>query len=156
MCSSAFISISLDMSLLDVPFSRFPQVLSLPTCPTSETSATSTSFCGSRNNPYASARWSGMSGRVAHPTQNTGKEPNFYCCLNEEHTPINFPDSFPCRDDATIISAAEDPEVLYSGASSSSKRTAASRVPTMIGSFGASPWKQRLELIDSEHTGDWC
>ena len=156
MCSSAFISISLDMSLLDVPFSRFPQVLSAPTCPTSQTSATSTSFCGSRNNPCASVCWSRMSGRVANPTENKGNEPNFYSYLNEEHTPINFPDSFPCRDDATVISAAEDPEVPYSGASSSSKRTAASRVPTMLGSFGASPWKQRLELIDSEHTGDWC
>ena len=78
------------------------------------------------NNPCASARWSRMSGRVAHPTENKGNEPNFYSNLNEEHTPINFLDSFPCRDDATVISAAEDPEVPYSGASSSSKRTAAS------------------------------
>ena len=59
--------------------------------------------------------------------KNTGYEPNFHSYLNEEHTPINFSDSFPCRDDATIISAAEDPEVLYSGASSSSKQTAPSK-----------------------------
>ena len=65
---SALISISLDTSLLNVPFSRFPQVLSSPTCPTSQTSTTSTSFCGSRNNPRVSARWSGMSGRTANPT----------------------------------------------------------------------------------------
>ena len=37
----------------------------------------------------------------------TGNEPNFNSNMNEEHTPINLPDShrsFPCRDDATIIS----------------------------------------------------
>ena len=149
--SSALISISLAMSLLNVPFSRCPQVLFSPTCPTSQTSATSTSFCGSRNNPCASARWSGMSVRLPKPTQNTSYEPNFYSYLNEdqEHAPIHFPDSFPCRDDATIISAAEDPEVPYSGACSSSKQAAASRVLTMLGSLGASPWKQRPELIDS-------
>ena len=70
--SSALMSIPLDTSLLNVPFSRFPQVLSSPACPTSQTSATSSSFCGSRNNPCASARWGGMSGRMANPTQNTG------------------------------------------------------------------------------------
>ena len=70
--SSALISISLDMSLLNVPFSRFPHVLSSPSCPASQTSAISTSFCGSGNDPCASARWSGMSGRMANPTQNTG------------------------------------------------------------------------------------
>ena len=41
-----------------------------------------------------SARWSGMSGRLANPTKNKGNEPNFYSYLNEEHTSINFPDSF--------------------------------------------------------------
>ena len=71
----------------------FLKVLSSPTCPTSQTSATSTSFCGSRNNPRASGHWSGMSGRIANPTRNTGYEPNFYSYMNEEHTPINLPDS---------------------------------------------------------------
>ena len=146
---SALISISLDTSLLNVPFSRFPQVLSSPTCPTSQTSTTSTSFCGSRNNPRVSARWSGMSGRTANPTQNTGYEPNFHSYLHEEHTPINFPDSFQCRDGATIISAAQDTEVPCSGPSSSSKQTAAGRVPIMLGSLGASPWKQRPQLVDN-------
>ena len=137
------------MSFLNIPFSRFPQVLSSPTCPTSQTSATSTSFCDSRNNPCASSHWSGMSGRTANPTQNTGHEPNFYIYMNEEHTPINLPDSFQCRDDTTIISAAKDPGVPYSGASSSSKQTAASIVPTMLGSLRASSWKQRPDLVDS-------
>ena len=82
-----------------------------------------------------------MSGRMANPTQNTGYEPNFYSYLKKEHTPIVLLDSFQCRDDATIISAAEDPEVPYSGASSSSKQTAAGRVPTMLGSLGTSRWK---------------
>ena len=68
-CSSALFSLSLDMSLLNVPTSRFPRALSSPTCLTSQTSATSTSFSGRRNNPCASARLSGMSGRMAreHP-----------------------------------------------------------------------------------------
>ena len=117
--------------------------------PTSQTSATSTSFGGSRQNPCASDHWSGMSSRMANPTPNTGYEPNFYTYMNEEHTPVNLPDSFQCRDDATIISAAEDPEVPHSGASSSSKQTAASRVPTMLRSTGASLWRQRNELVDS-------
>ena len=64
-------------------------------------------------------------------------------------TPINLRDSFPCRNDATIISAAEDPEVPHSGASRSSKQTAASRLPTMLGSLGASLWKQRPDSVDS-------
>ena len=94
-----------------------------------------------------------MSGCLANPTPNTGYEPNFYSYMNLEQTPINVPDSHrssQCRDDATIISATEDPEVFpYSGTSSSSKQTAASRVPPMIGSSGASLLKQRLESIDS-------
>ena len=40
-------------------------------CPTSRTSATSTSFGDSGQNPCASARWSGMSGCLANPTPNT-------------------------------------------------------------------------------------
>ena len=47
-------SFSLDMSFSNVPFSRFPQVSSSPTCLTSQTSAISTWFCGSRNNPCGS------------------------------------------------------------------------------------------------------
>ena len=113
------------------------------------TSATSTSFVGSGQNLCASAHWSGMSGRLANPTQNTGYEPNLYSCINEEHTPINPPDSFQCRDDATTISAAEDPEAPYPGASSSSKQTAASKASTMSGSSGVSLCKQRPESVDS-------
>ena len=108
-----------------------------PTCLTSRTSATSTSF-------------GGLAARPIRP-QNTGYEPNFYSYMNEDHTLINIPDShssFQCRDDATITSATEDPGVPYWGASSSSKQTAASRVPTMLGSFGASLWKQRPESVD--------
>ena len=96
-----------------------------------------------------------MSGRLANPTQNTGYEPNLYRCINEEHTPINPPDSFQCRDDATIISAAEDPEVPYPGASSSSKQTAASKVSTMSESSGVSLCKQRPESVDSRARLMW-
>ena len=76
------------------------------------------------------------------PTPNTGYEPNFHSYMNEEHTPINLPDSHRCfqgRDDATIISATEAPEVPCSGASSSSKQTAA-----WVG------WQS------CEHSGNWC
>ena len=88
-----------------------------------------------------------MSGYLANPTPNTGYEPNFYSYMNEEHTPINLPDShrsFQCRDDAT-----EDPEGFPHSGASSSKQTAASRVPTMFGSRGASLWKQWPESVDS-------
>ena len=112
---SALISISFFMSLMDGPLGRFPRVTSSPT-----------SFAGRKLNPCASARWSGMSGCLANPTPNTGY---FYSYVNEEHTPINLPDShrsFQCRDDATT----EDPEGFpHSAASSSSQQTAASRLP---------------------------
>ena len=149
---SAHIAISFALSLLHVPSVRFPPVTSSPTCSLSKSSASPTSFGGSRQNPCASAHWSGMSGCLANPTPNTGHEPNFYSYMNEEHTPINLPDShrsFQCRDDATIISATEDPEGFpHSGASSSRKQTTPSRVPTMFGSLGASLWKQWHESVD--------
>ena len=70
-----------------------------------------------------------------------------------KHTPISLPDShrsFQCRDDATTISATEDPEGFpCSGASSNIKQTAANIVHTLLGSFGASLWKQRPESVDS-------
>ena len=102
-------------------------------------------------NSCASAHWRGTSGCLANPTPHTGYEPNFYTYMNEEHTPINLPDShrnFPRRDDATTITSTEDP-----GASSSSKQVAASRVPTMVGSVGSSLWKQWRdhESVDSRN-----
>ena len=70
-------------------------------------------------------------------------------CVNvsDEHTPINLPDSnwnFPHDYDVTIIATTEDPDVpRHSGASSSSKHTAAaSGVPTVLGSLGKFLWKQ--------------
>ena len=49
------------------------------------------------------------------------------------------------------MSTTEDPEVPYSGASSSRKFTAASRVHTLLGSLGNGLWKQMAdyELVDS-------
>ena len=112
----------------------------------SRPSGSSTLLERSRLNPCALAHWSGMSGCLANPTPHAGHEPNFYTYMNEEHTPINIPDShrnFPRRDDATIIVTTEDPEGFqHSGASSSSKQAAASRVPTMLGSLGNGLWKQ--------------
>ena len=81
--------------------------------------------------------------------------PNFYSCMNEEHTPINLLDSVQCRDNATIMSAAEDPEVSHPGASSSSKQTAASRVHTMLGSLGVSLCRQRPELAYRQLVPIW-
>ena len=125
------------------------------TCCLSRPSASSTSLGRRGVNPCASAHWSGMCGCLANPTPNTGYEPNFYSYMDKEHTPINLPDShqsFPRRDGATIISTTEDPEGFpHSGTSSSIKQTAASRVPTMLGSSCASLWKQWRdhESVDS-------
>ena len=157
---SALISISFSMSLLNVPLVRFPPVTSSLTCPVSRTSASWTSLGRSRVNPCASANWSGMSGCLANLTSNTGYEPNFYSYMNEEHTPINLPDShrsFQCRDDATIISTTEDPEGFpHSGASGSTLQTGSHNV----GIFSCSP----LEAVawswvgwqSYGHPGSWC
>ena len=144
--SSALISISLDMSLLSVPFSRFPQVLSSPTCPTSLCDCYFVRWQWTKP-PVPPLTGVGCLADWLNRPKTQVTSPT--CTVTwTRHTPINFPDSFQCRDDATIISAA-DPEVLYSGASCSSKQTAANRVPTISGSWGASFWKQRPELVDS-------
>ena len=144
--SSALISISLDMSLLSLPFSRFPQVLSSPTCPTSLCDCYLVRWQWTKH-PVPPLTGVGCLADWLNRPKTQLTSPT--CTVTwTRHTPINFPDSFQCRDDATIISAA-DPEVPYSGASSSSKQTAASRVPTILGSWGASFWKQRPELVDS-------
>ena len=82
---------------------------------------------------------------MADSAPNTGYEPklaNFFSCMDPEHTPINIPDShhsFLCPDDAPVIPTS--PEGLpSSGASSSSKQTAAGRVPSLFGP--SSLWKQ--------------
>ena len=86
-----------------------------------------------RENPCAPARWSVLSGRMANPAQNTGCERNT----------SNL--------DATVVSTIEDPEGLpHSGGSSSSKQTAASRVPSMSGP--SSFWKQMASHV-SGRTG---
>ena len=135
------------MSLLNVPFVRFPSVLSSPTAQSSRPSASTTSIARSRRtSPSAPPRWSRMAGSAP----NTGDEPklaNFFSCMDLEHIPINVPDShhnFLCPNDATVIHAS--PEGLpSSGASSSSKQTAASRVPLMFGP--SSLWKQGAWVV---------
>ena len=118
---------------VECPLGRFPLVTSSPTCSVSRPSASSTSFGRSGANPCASAHWSGMSGCLANPAPNTGYEPYFHSHTDKEHTPMNLPDShrsFTRRGDAIIICTTEDPASFpYSGASSSSKETAASKVP---------------------------
>ena len=127
------------MSLPGVPVTRFPLVASSATCSLSRPSASSTPLALTRSNPCTSARWSGLSGCLGKPTPYTGSEPNICAYINEEHTPFNLPDSnrdFPRSDDAAIISTTEGPVGFqHSGASSSSKHTAASRVPTVLGSL---------------------
>ena len=81
-----------------------------------------------RETPCEPARWIGMSGRMANPAPNTGYEPNpsnFFSYMETEHTPINLP--------ATVISTTDPEGLPHSGASSSSsKQTAASRVPLNV------------------------
>ena len=128
------------MSSLNIPQCSFPQVLSSPTCSRSRPSASTTCMRTSfRENRCEPARWSGMSGRMANPAPNPGYEPNpsnIFSYMDTEHTPIHLPDShhdFQCQDDATLISTT-NPECLpHSGASSSSKQTTVSRVPTTFG-----------------------
>ena len=138
-------------SSLGVPFVRFSLVASSPTCSLSRPSASSTLLERSRINHLPLCSLLGQS------DSHTGYLPNFCTYINEEHTPMNLPDShwnFPRRDGATIISTTEDPEgSQHSGASSSSKQTAASRVPTMSGSLGNSLWEQCRdhESVDSRN-----
>ena len=98
-----------------------------------------TTLCSSQPNLWQQHHLKAQGHCFVNPTANTGYEPNFCRYMNEEHTPINLPDNH--RDDATIIP--------YSGASSTSKQTAASRVPTMLESLGASLWEQRPESVGS-------
>ena len=61
-----------------------------------------------RENPCASARCSGLPGRMGNPAPNTGYEPNlanFSSCTDPEHTPIDISGShqdFLSPDDVTM------------------------------------------------------
>ena len=67
-----------------------------------------------------------MSGCVANPTPNTRYEPKFCSYMNEEHTPINLPDSH------KVFRTQEHP--------AAASKHVASRVPSMFGP--SSLWKQ--------------
>ena len=74
---------------------------------------------------------------MADSAPRTGYQPklaNFFSYINKEHTPVDIPDShhnFLCPDDATVVPTS--PEGLpNSRASSSSKQTAAGRVPSEL------------------------
>ena len=141
------------MSLLNISHCPFPRVLSSPNPPPSRPSASSTSMARScRNSPSASARRSG-SGRMADPAPNTGYEPklsNNFSYMDTVHTPIHFFDShhdFQNQDGATVISTIDPEGFPHSGASSSSKQTAASRVPSTFGP--PSLWKQMADHVSS-------
>ena len=73
-----------------------------------------------------------------------------HLCLHQRRA---HADQLPCprNDDATIISTTEDPEGFqHSGASSSSKHTAASRVPTVLGSSGNGFWKEMADCEEAD------
>ena len=98
-----------------------------------------------------------MSGHLANPIPDTGYEPKFCIEVRDEHTPINLPDSnknFQHEYDATIATTEDLGVPRHSGASSSSKHSAAaSRVPTVSkqGSLGNSLTKvlADYESVDS-------
>ena len=139
------------MSLFGVPFVRFPSVASSPTCCLSRPSASSTSLERTRLTSCSSAHWSGMSGCLANPTPHAGYESNF-CTYRSARRSTSLT--------ATGVSrTARSPpqrtpkDFQHSGASSSSKHTAASRVPAVSGSLGNSLWKQMAdyESVDSRN-----
>ena len=92
----------------------------------------------------------------ANPAPSTGYEPhasNFFSYTDTEHTPIHLPDShhdFQCQNDASVISTSDPEGLPRSGASSSSKQTAAGRVPSMFGP--STLWKQMAGRV-SGRTG---
>ena len=130
------------MSVLNVSYRPFPQVLSSPAGSLSRPSASSTSMGRScRENPvhplggggYLAEWLTQLQTHVMCPTSPTSS-----ATWTRSTRPINVPDShhnFPRHDDVTVISTTEDLEGLpHSGASSSSsKQTAASRIPSMFG-----------------------
>ena len=135
------------MSLLSVSVSHFPMVTSSPTGSLSRPSASSTPSAGTRGHTCISPRWSGMSGCIPNPTPDTGYEHKFCVDTNDEHTPINLPDSnriFPHDCNTTVVVTSEEADVpRHSGASSSSKHTAAtSRVPSVWVT-----WRSPLETV---------
>ena len=79
---SALISISFVTSFLEGPLGRFPPVAPSLACSLSRPSAPSTSLERSRQNPCASAHWSGMPGCLGNQTPNTPPSPH-----TTHHTP---------------------------------------------------------------------
>ena len=82
---------------------------------------------------------------------NQGYEPNpsnFFSYMDTEHTPIHLSDSHhdsQCQDDATVTSTTDPEGLPRSGASSSSKHTAACRVRPTLGP--PSRWKQMADYV---------
>ena len=79
--------------------------------------------------------WCGPSGHLADPTPNTIYEPKYCIDVSSEHTPMNLParkSSFQLESDATIAASEDLNLPRHSRASSSSRHTAASTVPTLL------------------------
>ena len=79
------------MSLLGVPVGRLPPIASSALC--YDPQPRQHLWLEPEVLPCVSARWSGMSGCLANPTPGTCHEPNIRVDANDEHTPINLPDS---------------------------------------------------------------
>ena len=130
------------MSLLNIPHCSFPQVLSSPSGSLSRPSASTTSWEEASASPLAGvgclAEWlSQLQTQVMSPTPPTSS-----AAWTRSTRRSTSPDShldFQCQDDATVISPTDPEGLPRSGASSSSKHTAASRVPSMFGP--SSLWK---------------
>ena len=132
----SFPPIFISPTCLDVPFRPFPLNFSSPTCSLTGPSAPSTPKTGIGRNPCATPPWGGVSGHLANQIPDAG--------VSNEHTPIKLPRrnrNLPHECDATVATTADLDLPRHSGASSSSKHTAAaSRVSTVskVGSSGNS------------------
>ena len=110
---------SATMSLLGVPETPFPPVLTSHTTP----------LTGIRLNPCATPRWGGP--------------PKFCIGVSSEHTPVNLPSrksSFNLENDVTIA-ASEDFDLPQHSGASGSRHSVAGTVPTLLNSGSISTRK---------------
>ena len=118
--------------MLNVLWTPFPPILSSLTASLTPSAASPTPLTRIWLNPCATPLWSGPSGHLADPTPNTGYEPKFCIDVSSEHTPINLPtrkSSFQLEwCDNRRFGDLNFPR--HTGASSSSRHTEASTVPT--------------------------
>ena len=131
---------SATVSLLGVPeLTPFPRVITSST-------TTPTPLTGIRLKPCATTLWSGPSGHLAGPTQNTGYEPKSCIHVSGEHTPINLltrKSSFQLDGDATIAASEDSNFLRHSGAAAGRKH---SSHLVELGSVGTSSRKLAADV----------